>query len=63
VKGNGELLELGWHRLDDALRLPLVDVTEFVLQEMQRRIAGWIPPGTPLFGYRGGKPWIRYEPD
>ena len=63
VKGNGELLELNWHRLDDALRLPLVDVTEFVLQEMQRRVGGWTPPGTPLFGYRGGKPWIRYEPD
>lgn len=63
VQGNGELLELAWYRLDAALRLPLVDVTEFVLQEMQRRIEGWSPPGTPLFGYRGGRPWIRYEPD
>jgi 8-oxo-dGTP pyrophosphatase MutT (NUDIX family) len=63
VQGNGELLELAWYRLEAALRLPLVDVTEFVLQEMQRRVEGWSPPGTPLFGYRGGRPWIRYEPD
>jgi 8-oxo-dGTP pyrophosphatase MutT (NUDIX family) len=63
VRSNGELLDLRWVGLADALALPLVDVTEFVIQEIARRAEGWVPPGTPLFGYRGGKPWIRYQAD
>ena len=56
-----ELLDLSWVTLDRALGLPLVDVTEFVLQQVTRRLAGWRPPGTPLFSYRNGRPRARYE--
>lgn len=56
-----ELLDLSWVALEKALALPLVDVTEFVLQQVARRQAGWQPPGTPLFSYRNGRPRARYE--
>jgi 8-oxo-dGTP pyrophosphatase MutT (NUDIX family) len=32
--GTGELEDLSWRSLDDALKLPLVDVTEFLLGEL-----------------------------
>ncbi len=56
-----ELHELQWITIKDALALPLIDVTEFVLQEVERRLGGWKPPGVPLFSYRRGTPSVRYE--
>lgn len=56
-----ELHDLSWVPVDEALERPLVDVTEFVLREVRRRLSGWRPPGLPLFSYRGGGPHIRYE--
>lgn len=56
-----ELHDLGWVPIAEALTRPLVDVTEFVLQEVERRLQGWQAPGLPLFSYRGGGPRIRYE--
>lgn len=61
LKGNGELLDLQWFRLSDALRLDLIDVTEFVLHEVSRRRQGWQPPGVPLFSYLRGVANVRYE--
>ena len=61
VRDSDELQALQWFSLSDALAMPLVDVTEFVLQEIQRRQTGWRPPGVPLFSYRSGRAVIRYE--
>ncbi len=59
--GNGELLDLAWFRLSEALRLDLIDVTEFVIREIVRRREGWQPPGVPLFSYLRGVARVRYE--
>ncbi len=56
-----ELLDLKWVTIRDALALPLVDVTEFVLQEVQRRLQGHEAQGVPLFSYRYGVPNVKYE--
>ena len=61
VRDSNELQALQWFSLAEALAMPLVDVTEFVLQEIQRRQEGWRPPGVPLFSYRNGRAVIRYE--
>lgn len=61
VRDSAELQALQWFSLADALAMPLVDVTEFVLQEIQRRQSGWRPPGVPLFRYRNGRAVIRYQ--
>lgn len=56
-----ELQDLKWLAIEDALAMALVDVTEFVLQEITRRLGGWRAPGVPLFHFRGGMTCIRYE--
>lgn len=58
VKGNGELLDLRWVSIKQALKLPIVDVTEFVLYEVQKILRGakQIPP---LIYYRNLKPRVR----
>jgi 8-oxo-dGTP pyrophosphatase MutT (NUDIX family) len=54
--GSGELLDLHWVPLADALRLPLADVTEFMLGEIGRRLAAASVDRTmPLWSYRGGR--------
>jgi 8-oxo-dGTP pyrophosphatase MutT (NUDIX family) len=58
--GSGELLDLGWHRIDDALRLPIIDVTEFMLGEVRARMIGESRKGAPFFSYRANRPLIRY---
>ncbi len=58
---SNELLDLAWVSLEAALALPLVDVTEFVLQQVRRRLDGRRSTGTPLFSYRNGTPQVRYE--
>jgi 8-oxo-dGTP pyrophosphatase MutT (NUDIX family) len=64
LRSNGELLDLGWRTIEEALALGLVDVTEFMLGEATRLFRGETSGRhrkTPLFGYRGGREWIRYE--
>ncbi len=61
LAGNGELLDLHWVRLDEAVQLPLVDVTQFVLGQVGRRLQGAPPAGMPLFSYRRGRAVIRYQ--
>ena len=61
LAGNGELLDLRWFRLEDAVKLPLADVTEFVIGEVGRRLGGARPAGVPLFSYRHGRAVVRYR--
>ncbi len=61
LQGNGELLDLAWQPLAKAFELPIVDVTEFVLREVQRRLNGIAAPGLPLFRYRRGRAAISYQ--
>lgn len=58
--GSGELIDLRWTSLRQALQLPLADVTEFLLGELERRIAAtdWREP-VPFWGYRNGIARIR----
>ncbi|WP_169568625.1 NUDIX hydrolase [Sneathiella limimaris] len=62
--GSGELLELQWFKIEDALAMPLVDVTEFVLEVLNNRLSSHNHSDNiiPLFTYRNGKPLIRWLP-
>lgn len=64
IGGSGELLELDWYPISQALQMPVVDVTEFVLGELQDRLTTptWNTSVIPIFTYRNGKPLIRRTP-
>ncbi|HZM35986.1 MAG TPA: NUDIX domain-containing protein [Burkholderiales bacterium] len=53
LEGNGELLDLAWRSVEECLRLPIVDVTEFLL----RRLAVGPPNAAEagLFSFRNGR--------
>ncbi len=59
--GDGELVDLQWLELHEALRLPLADVTEFMLRhvidliEAENRIKRY-----PVFTYQHNAPRIKY---
>jgi len=58
LASSGELEELDWYPLSDARKLPMIDVTEFMLAE----IAAGGPRKAdrpPLYSYRNGKPFVR----
>ncbi|MGX1196099.1 NUDIX hydrolase [Parvibaculum sp. MBR-TMA-1.3b-4.2] len=61
LRGSGELEDLDWYPLSQALKLPVIDVTEFVLHEVQggmpEQASGDRP--VPLFAYRNGRPLLR----
>jgi 8-oxo-dGTP pyrophosphatase MutT (NUDIX family) len=59
LKGSGELEDLGWYTLSEALKLPVIDVTEFVLHEIARRHRGERRARAPLYSYRNDKPVVR----
>ena len=60
LRGNGELLDLGWRPLAACLALPVADITEFVLGEVGRRIdAAPAATAVPVFSYRGGRVTVR----
>jgi 8-oxo-dGTP pyrophosphatase MutT (NUDIX family) len=61
IAGSGELLELQWFSIKEALAMPLVDVTEFVVAEIRDRLEGTLPSPHqyPLFTYLNGRPVIR----
>ena len=68
--GSGELIDLHWIPLSETHRVPLIDVTEFVLEEVDRKIKRAAAPlprqggQIPLFTYYRGKPFIRnYDDD
>lgn len=59
LAGSGELEELDWYPISEALKLPVIDVTEFVLHEIGRRATQKAQGGVPLFCYRNNQPVIR----
>lgn len=59
--GSGELSDLDWYPVAEAIaRLPIVDVTEFMLGEVARHAESG-RPAAPLFAYRKNVPYVRYE--
>jgi 8-oxo-dGTP pyrophosphatase MutT (NUDIX family) len=61
VGGNGELLDLRWIPIPEALELPIINVTRLVLEEAARRAAGQPSPGVLSIRFRRESPMIRYE--
>lgn len=60
LKGSGELEELDWYPLSAALKLPVIDVTEFVLHEVRDIFMnGVMRTRVPLYSYRNNKPVVR----
>lgn len=61
--GSGELLNLHWVGIDDALRLPIADVTEFMLIELKRYLVGdaALRRQRPLFCYRNNRAYVTYS--
>jgi 8-oxo-dGTP pyrophosphatase MutT (NUDIX family) len=60
LRGNGELLDLGWRGIDACLALPLADVTQFVLGELRAWLRAPHPPArVPLFTYRYGRASVQ----
>ena len=60
--GSGELLDLGWRPIDECLRMPVADVTEFVLGRIAAHVGKDARPvnvDVPLFHYRNGKARVR----
>ncbi len=61
--GSGELSDLHWTSIDRAISdLPIIDVTEFMLREMER--VSTDPKALksrPLFSYRRLVPYVRYD--
>ncbi len=58
--GSGELLDLCWITIADALHLTIADVTEFMLGELARGLAAK-PAARPLFRYRKGRAYAVYS--
>ena len=56
LQGNGELLDLDWRPVAECLKLPIVDVTEFLLR---RLAAGQGFDDAPLFSFRNGRALVR----
>jgi len=52
LRGNGELLDLDWWRIDDALELAIIDVTERVLEELRGKLRGAPRSTRPFIHYR-----------
>ena len=61
--GSGELADLAYLPIQEALQLQLVDVTQFMLEEMLRREDnGFATPASyPFFGYRKDRRYHRYK--
>lgn len=58
LRSNGELLDLDWRPIEECLRLPIVDVTEFLL----RRLAAESAMGkaiAQLYSFRNGRILVR----
>lgn len=58
-KSNGELLDLDWFPITEALKMPIIDVTELMLERAQLVLGGDRWPIQPVrFSYRYGKPYV-----
>lgn len=56
--GSGELSDLAWFPLAEAQKLPVIDVTEFMLGQLATLHVD--STRVPLFAYRNGRPAIRW---
>lgn len=63
LRSNGELLDLSWLSFEAARKLPIISVTEAVLEEAQYRLARRPFRGIPLISYRGSSIQLRYRRD
>ena len=59
--GSGELLDLRWFAISDALQLTIADVTEFMLGEVARAAGRAARRPRPLFRYRKGQAYAVYS--
>ncbi len=60
VQSNGELLDLEWRSVGECLKLPVADITEYVIGNLDRLIDGRSPQApVPLFAFRNGRLAIR----
>jgi 8-oxo-dGTP pyrophosphatase MutT (NUDIX family) len=58
LESNGELLDLDWRPIGECLRLPIADVTEYLLRQFEKG-KGEAPRGVPLFSFRRGVARVR----
>jgi 8-oxo-dGTP pyrophosphatase MutT (NUDIX family) len=58
LRGNGELDALDWYPLADALDLPTIDVTQFILKELAAAERG-VTREAPFFRYRRNRPLAK----
>ena len=61
LRGNGELLDLRWIPIPEAMELPIINVTGFVLQEAARRAAGHPSRRVLSIRFRRESPLLRFE--
>ncbi|WP_374633747.1 NUDIX hydrolase [Ferrovibrio sp.] len=62
LRDSHELLDLAFRPLDQALRLPLADITEFMLLRLAELGPDLRHPrGTAFWSYRLGRPVVRWE--
>ena len=61
IGGDGELQHLHWVSVEKALNYPLIDVTTFMLQELERELQGE-RSRLPLFTYYANSPRVLYRP-
>lgn len=59
--GSGELSDLQWIPVTCAAGYATLDVTQFMLGEVQRRLDDPDADTVPLFAYRLDKPFVRYD--
>jgi len=60
VRSNGELLDLEWRPVAECLKLPVADITEYVLGNLDQLLAGSERgEAVPLFSFRKGKVGVR----
>jgi 8-oxo-dGTP pyrophosphatase MutT (NUDIX family) len=58
VRSNGELDALDWYAIEDALELPTIDVTQFILKELAAAERGDVRDA-PFFRYRRNRPLAK----
>ncbi|MBM3557545.1 MAG: NUDIX hydrolase [Alphaproteobacteria bacterium] len=61
--GSGELLDLAFRPIQESLKLPIADITEFILGEVGRRLteAEALAKGLPFFRYFRGRAVITRD--
>lgn len=61
LRGNGELIDLAWIPIGKALELPIIDVTQAMLEQVARLDAGTRTAGRPFIHYYRGQQRIDRE--